>query len=114
MLVFRGYRFLDNESRFLLLPIALLIGSCKALFILDKVAVHAVRRIERFDDNTCLGAVFSWKSWMLVMMMMALGILLRQSMLPRPLLGTLYVAIGWALFFSSRHGWLAWYRKKRS
>jgi hypothetical protein len=45
---------------------------------------------------------------MLVLIMMGTGMALRQSTLPRELLGGLYVTIGWALLFSSRHAWMAW------
>jgi len=41
----------------------------------------------------------------MVIMMILLGWLLRHSGLPGELIGTVYVAIGWALLFSSRVLW---------
>lgn len=87
---------------------AMIIGTIKSLFILDKTARKGVRRILEMADGRCLGAVYSLQTWMLVLIMMGTGMALRQSTLPRELLGGLYVTIGWALLFSSRHAWLAW------
>jgi hypothetical protein len=39
---------------------------------------------------------------------MGAGFILRQTSLPRTLLGCVYVAVGWALFLSSRQAWKAW------
>ena len=66
---------------------------------------HGIERILRFSGTTCLGAVYSYKTWLLVVAMMAVGFLLRQSAIPKSVLVTLYVAIGWALVLSSRHAW---------
>ena len=43
----------------------------------------------------------AWKSYLLVAFMIALGITLRHSALPRPILAGVYLAIGGALFLSS-------------
>jgi hypothetical protein len=108
VLMIRGTCWLmDSEQLWLLLP-ALVLGSLKSIVLLDKTARKSVDRIQRLADGTCLGAVFSIKSWALVLLMIAAGYVLRQSMLPRSLLGLLYVTIGWALLMSSRHAWLCW------
>ncbi len=111
MLIYRGYGWIEPDSRILFLFLAFLIGSFKSLFVLDKVAAKTIRRIVTFQDDTCLGAVFSWKTWLLVGLMMSCGVLLRTFFTPGTILGAGYCAIGWALFLSSRHGWLAWFRK---
>jgi hypothetical protein len=41
--------------------------------------------------------------------MMTFGIIMRRLTEPGMIIGTLYVAIGWALFLSSRHGWNQWF-----
>lgn len=87
---------------------ALVAGTVKALLILDNTARKGVHRILEMADGTCLGAVYSVKTWLLVLVMMGTGMILRHSSLPREVLGGLYITIGWALFFSSRHAWLAW------
>jgi thiol:disulfide interchange protein len=45
----------------------------------------------------------SWKSYLLVFVMIAMGYFLRQSSLPKLYLSVLYTAIGTALFLSSMH-----------
>ncbi len=108
MLMFRGFGWIGSGmARWLLVP-ALLIGTAKSLLVLDKTARKSLVRIMQLNDNTCLGAVYSWKTWLLVALMMASGITMRRLTEPGMVIGTLYMAIGWALFFSSRHGWLQW------
>ncbi len=104
-LVARGGQWLYAAGEFWLVVPALLLGSGKSLLILDRTAQRGIERILRFSGATCLGAVYSYKTWLLVMAMMTAGFVLRQSALPKSLLGTLYVAIGWALVLSSRLAW---------
>lgn len=89
----------------------ILIGSIKSLWILDKSARRGIDRILDFDDSTCLGAVYSIKTWILVLCMMGLGVILRNSFLPMSLLCFIYFTIGWALLFSSRLAWREWLRR---
>ncbi len=97
------------QAVWVLVP-ALIVGAMKSLFILDRTAEKGVYRILSMADGTCVGAVYSIQTWMLVLVMIAAGKVLRSSDLPQEFLGGLYVAIGWALFFSSRHAWRAWHR----
>jgi hypothetical protein len=95
------------NGRWIIIP-ALIAGTLKPLFILDHSARKGVHRILELADGTCLGAVYSVKTWLLILFMMGSGMVLRHSTLPGEILGGTYVTIGWALFFSSRHAWLAW------
>lgn len=109
MLMMRGTRWLvDSGTLWLLLP-ALVLGTLKSILVLDRVARRGLDRILRLADGTCLGAVYSLKTWMVVVLMIAAGYVLRHSTLPRTLLGVVYVTIGWALFMSSRHAWFSWH-----
>lgn len=108
MLIFRGVSWLTAVGRTWILAPALLVGTLKSLYILDNTARKGIHRILEMADGTCLGAVYSLKTWLLVLVMMGTGMVLRHSALPREILGGLYVTIGWALFFSSRYAWLAW------
>lgn len=104
-LMTRGYFFLHAAgSTWLFLP-AVVVGTCKSLFLLDKSAVKNLARLSGKMDGDCLGGVYSVKMWGLVAMMMLLGWLLRRSGLPGGFVGAFYAAIGWALFFSSRRLW---------
>lgn len=114
MLIFRGVRWLmPSHHQLLLLFAALLLGSVKSYFVIDKSVKKSIHRITRFNDGTCLGAVYSWQTWLLVFIMMLFGITLRHLFHPGTLMGLAYCAIGWALCLSSRHGWVAWYAQTR-
>ncbi len=108
MLMERGLGWMGLHVTLRLLVLALLTGTAKSLTVLDKTAKRTLSRITGFSDNTCLGAVYPWKIWLLVLFMMACGILLRFLLQPGPMLGAVYFAIGWALLLSSRHGWAQW------
>ncbi len=110
ILIFRGVSWLMTVGGLWIMVPALVAGTMKSLFLLDNTAQKGVRRILEMADGRCLGAVYSIRTWLLVLVMMGTGMALRHSAIPREILGGLYVAIGWALFFSSRHAWMAWKR----
>jgi hypothetical protein len=93
---------------------AIFIGSMKSLLVLDRSARSGIKRILELKDGTCLGAVYSIKTWLLVLCMMGMGIILRKSSLPLNLLCFIYITIGWALIFSSRLAWITWFKDKSS
>ncbi len=108
MLMLRGAGWLASvESLWLFLP-AVALGTGKSLLILDRSAKKGVDRIVHLQDGKCIGGVYSVKTWLLVLLMMVMGCLLRNSSLPKEFLGVFYVTIGWGLFFSSRHAWRTW------
>ncbi|MDR2550475.1 MAG: hypothetical protein LBD10_09800 [Desulfobulbus sp.] len=111
LLMARGWGWLEPGRGRLLFVAAGLLGTLKSLFILDKIARRSLDRIVRFQDGTCLGAVYSWKTWLLVLLMMATGIILRSQTEPGPVIGILYGAVGWSLCLSSRLGWREWYHR---
>jgi len=76
--------------------------------MLDKSAKKSINRIVATRDGRCIGGVYSVKTWLLVLVMMTAGYLMRHSSLPKEFLGLFYVSIGWGLLFSSRNAWLAW------
>lgn len=81
----------------------------KSRYMLDRAAAKGIKRILTFKDGTCLGAVYSVKTWLLVLCMIGMGVILRNSSLPVSLLSFIYLTIGLALVGSSRHGWRAWH-----
>ena len=109
MLMIRGFGWIGPGIARWLVLVALVLGTAKSLLVLDKTAKKSLQRIMELGDNTCIGAVYSWKTWLLVALMMAFGIIMRRLTEPGMVIGTLYVAIGWALFLSSRHGWNQWF-----
>ncbi|MBU1234326.1 MAG: hypothetical protein KKD01_07730 [Proteobacteria bacterium] len=110
MLMLRGGVWLASVGSLWLLFPAFILGMGKSLLILDNSAKKSIYRIVRFQDGRCLGAVYSVKTWLLVLLMMTAGCLLRNSSLPKEFLGVFYVTVGWGLFFSSRHAWRTWWR----
>ncbi|BCL60156.1 hypothetical protein DGMP_08490 [Desulfomarina profundi] len=103
---FRLTRVTDYQGA--IVAASLLAGTLKGYFVLDRSARRTINRIAGFNDNTCFGAVYSIKTWVLVVGMIAMGIALRRSSLPPELLSFIYITIGWGLLFSSRLAWFAW------
>lgn len=66
-----------------------------------KVVDKNLGRIKTLNPETCVFAFMSWKSYLLVALMMTMGIALRHSTLPRNLLSVMYIGIGLALILSS-------------
>ena len=60
----------------------------------------------------CLGGVYSWGMWAMVVGMMLGGRLLRNSSVPPLVVGVIYLAVGWALLLSSRLLWQEWNVRK--
>ncbi|MCW5214612.1 hypothetical protein VT98_11872 [Candidatus Electrothrix communis] len=114
MLMIRGLGWIGFSLTGWLLFIALFIGTIKSLTILDKSAKKNLNRIMTFNEKSCIGAVYPWRTWLLVILMMATGIALRSMTEPGLFLGTVYLAVGWGLLLSSRHGWEQWLRRIRS
>lgn len=104
MLVGRGIAMHGLRS---LTPVflALAVGTLKALLILDRTAVKNIRRIMELQDGACLGGVYSWKMWLMIVFMVLAGRGLRLYGAAPAYVGLLYVAVGWALLFASRKLW---------
>jgi hypothetical protein len=65
-----------------------------------KIADKNLRRLLPLSEKRCVFSFMTWKSYILVAFMMALGITLRHSSLPKPYLSVLYNGIGLGLFLS--------------
>jgi hypothetical protein len=105
MLLWRGGAAMVAMDREWLVPIALLLGTVKSWAVLDRVAVKNINRIFAKGEFSCLGGIYSWKTWLLVVVMIVLGRLLRASSLQAWLVGLIYVTVGWSLLWSSRKAW---------
>jgi hypothetical protein len=102
-----------NPADLVMILAGLLLGGAKARFILDRTALKIADRIGARGEGRCVGGFLSLRSWFLVLMMIALGRLLR-SFLPSPLAGILYTTIGSGLLFSSRLAWQQWYTSREN
>ncbi len=106
-LMVRGYLLAPPlPGMFLLLALGL--GTMKALWLIERAARKNIARIVARPDGMCLGGVYSWGMWGMVVCMMAGGRLLRNSAVPPLAVGVIYVAVGWALLLSSRLIWREW------
>ncbi len=104
----RGFGWLFKSGQWWVAGVAIFFGSCKSIFILDKTARKGVQRILNFADGTCVGAIYSINTWILVGLMMFFGYFVRHSSFSLVLLSFVYITVGWGLFMSSRHAWIAW------
>jgi hypothetical protein len=104
MLVHLAYSWLTAQPQ-TMRWIFLGIGFVAALLIHHlgflRIANQNLERIMVMDAKQCLFAFISWKSYMIIIIMVTLGILLRHSHIPKPYLSILYAAIGLALILSS-------------
>lgn len=85
-------------------------GLVKGRYVLRTMAERNAARIIDRGDGHCLGGFLSLKTWLLVVLMMISGILLRRSAVPRPVLGVLYSAVGTALLVGCLTLWRAFGR----
>lgn len=109
VLILRGTSYLDSECAVRVLCIGVAAGLIKSFLILDKIAAKNVKRLQELNDGTCLGAVFSKKTWLLIICMSSMGMVLRFANVSVVIMGGLCIAIGIGLLFSSRHAWHGWY-----
>ncbi len=70
-------------------------------FGFSRIARKNIARIAQKPEKVCIFAFQAWKSYVLIVVMMALGFALRHSALPRLALASLYMAIGSGLGLSS-------------
>ena len=108
VLLVRGISWLISVEQLWIVFPGIIVGTFKAILMLERAAQKNIKRIVEGGNGKCLGGVYSWKTWLLVLLMMGLGCLLRHSSLPKEFLGLFYVSIGWGLLFASRKCWVAW------
>jgi hypothetical protein len=109
-LLINGFVLISIQNHLWYGVVGLILGTAKTFFILDRVALKNVKRIKDFEDKVCIGSVYSWKTWVMVAAMIALGRFLRTTVLPGEVVGLIYTAVGWALMLASRKMWLEWKR----
>jgi hypothetical protein len=111
-LMINGWLFIESSGNPWLVVPGILIGTVKSLLVIDKTARRNISRVSGFTDRRCLGAVYSVKMWGFIGLMIVVGRFLRRSVLPVSVVGVIYLAVGWALFLSSRLMWKAWSQRR--
>ena len=76
---------------------ALVIHHFGFLRIVDK----NLGRIVLMQGKKCIFSFMTWKSYVMVAVMVAMGVWLRHSSIPKPYLSVIYISIGMALILSS-------------
>ena len=70
-----------------------------------KIVDGNLKRILPMNERTCVFAFIPWKSYLIIVAMIAVGAILRHSAIPKHYLAILYIGIGMALILSSvRYG----------
>ena len=110
VLMARGLFWFDSGPDLYIVILFVIAGAIKSYLVLDKSIHRSIHRIENLRDGSCVGAVYSWKMWLFIALMMLLGIVLRHVMQPGGIVGFIYAGVGSALIISSRIGWKSWIR----
>jgi hypothetical protein len=74
------------------------------------LALKNSRRIRELSEKVCFFAFQNWKGYLVIVFMMALGITLRHSSIPREYLIVIYATVGLGLFLSSFHYFYNFYQ----
>ena len=105
MLLFRGISLSDNikSSFWLKIIISLTCGGLFYLLLFSKISIGHVRRIINLkNDNHSLFSVFNLRSYILMFIMIASGIMLRRSGIIMPeYLSLVYITMGIPLLASA-------------
>jgi hypothetical protein len=65
-----------------------------------KLADKNINRLMPLSEKKCVFSFMTWRSYLIVLFMVSLGITLRHSSFPKPYLSILYNGIGLGLFLS--------------
>jgi len=104
MLMILAYGWLRNPQ--IDLPVifaaaGILAGTIIHRFGFSKIVAKNLNRIIPMEGKKCAFSFIPWKSYLLIALMSFLGILLRNSILPKQYLSVIYISIGLALTLSS-------------
>ena len=104
MLLYLSFSWLNAShahGSFIFAGIGVMVALVVHHFGFLKIVDKNLGRILPMEGSKCVFAFMTWKSYILVAGMMALGALLRHSTLPKPYLSIIYIGIGLALLLSS-------------
>ena len=104
MLLFLSFSWLNAfraRGSFLFGGIGLMVALVVHHFGFLKIVDKNLGRILPMEGTKCVFSFITWKSYIIVAVMVAMGALLRHSAIPKPYLSILYIGIGMALLLSS-------------
>ena len=100
----RAYHWFTDIHKSWAIPVelvSLLMALIAHRFGFSKIAGRNINRLCLLTGKTCIFAFQTWKGYLIIGFMIALGFVLRHSPIPKPYLAIVYVTIGGALFLSS-------------
>ncbi len=106
MLCRLAYAWLAVASRGMAVSLGLLgiaMAAAAYRFGFSKIAQKNIKRISLLVEKTCIFAFQTWKGYLIIGFMITLGIVLRNSAIPKQYLSIIYTTIGGAIFLSSFH-----------
>jgi len=87
---------------------AIVIGAASILiaipgyrFGFSKVVCKNILRLEQLPERVCVFAFTAWRGYILIVVMIALGVMLRNSQVPKDLLSLPYASMGAVLLLGS-------------
>jgi len=70
-------------------------------FGFSKLVKQNIQRILAKKDKVCIFGFQAWRSYLIIILMVSMGIVLRKSLLPKSYLAIIYTGFGGAMFLSS-------------
>jgi hypothetical protein len=67
------------------------------------IAKKNIDRLCLLSEKACIFAFQAWRSYIIIMVMIMMGVTIRRSALPKQFLAVIYMAMGGALLLSSFH-----------
>ena len=104
MLLFQSFAWLNAfraQYSYLFGGIGVLVALIVHHFGFLKIVDKNLGRILPMEGTRCVFSFISWKSYLIVAVMVAMGAFLRHLPIPKPYLSILYIGIGLALLLSS-------------
>lgn len=92
---------LVRATMYWFLTAGLILGVSIHWFGFSRIASKNIARIMVLPQKPCVFAFMSWRSYLLVLVMVSMGIGLRRSPIPKQWLAIIYMGIGTALMLSS-------------
>ncbi len=100
-----AFRWIPNfllHEKILTIGSGILLGLAIAYWGFSIVVRKNIKRINAYKNAVCVFAFQEWKSYVLIVVMMSMGIFLRNTtLIPRQMVAPVYVGIGLALFIDS-------------
>lgn len=100
-LAFSWLAVAEDVNQYAFIAVGLILGLLIHRFGFSRIADKNLARILPVDDKKCVFSFISWKSYLIIVVMITLGQILRRSPIPKPQLAILYIGIGLGLILSS-------------